>query len=105
MIDPAPASSAADLQAFLDERGIDTRTIWTGNVTRQPMLAGVEVRVPADGLPDADDVMARGVLLPLSHATRRRHARLRDRHGRCVPRYSLTGNHVSTDGWSAASPE
>ena len=47
---------------------IDTRTIWTGNVTRQPMLKGVEVRVPDDGLPVADDVMARGVLLPLSHA-------------------------------------
>ena len=37
-------------------------------MTRQPMLRGVEVRVPADGLPDADDVMERGVLLPLSHA-------------------------------------
>ena len=53
---------------FLDDRGIDTRTIWTGNVTRQPMLEGVEVRVPDDGLPNADDVMERGVLLPLSHA-------------------------------------
>jgi CDP-6-deoxy-D-xylo-4-hexulose-3-dehydrase len=57
-----------DLQHFLDGRGIDTRTIWTGNVTRQPMLGGVETRVPADGLPNADAVMARGVLLPLSHA-------------------------------------
>jgi dTDP-4-amino-4,6-dideoxygalactose transaminase len=26
------------------------------------------VRVPADGLPEADAVMERGVLLPLSHA-------------------------------------
>ena len=40
----------ADLQEFLDGRGIDTRTIWTGNVTRQPMLGGVDVRVPDDGL-------------------------------------------------------
>jgi hypothetical protein len=32
------------------------------------MLGGVETRVPSDGLPRADAVMARGVLLPLSHA-------------------------------------
>ncbi len=57
-----------DLQLFLDERGIDTRTIWTGNVTRQPMLAGRPVVTPPDGLPNADAVMERGVLLPLSHA-------------------------------------
>ncbi|MEO5840590.1 MAG: DegT/DnrJ/EryC1/StrS family aminotransferase [Acidimicrobiales bacterium] len=68
MIDPAAGFGRGDLQRFLDNHGIDTRTIWTGNVTRQPMLKGVEVRVPADGLPIADDVMARGVLLPLSHA-------------------------------------
>src|SRR3954453_5681359 len=58
----------ADLQEHLDARGIDTRTIWTGNVTRQPMLGGIDVRVPPDGLPEADAVMERGVLLPLSHA-------------------------------------
>ncbi|HUP76100.1 MAG TPA: DegT/DnrJ/EryC1/StrS family aminotransferase [Acidimicrobiales bacterium] len=68
MIDPAAGFVRGDLQRFLDDRGIDTRTIWTGNVTRQPMLEGIEVRVPSDGLPVADDVMARGVLLPLSHA-------------------------------------
>jgi CDP-6-deoxy-D-xylo-4-hexulose-3-dehydrase len=68
MIDPAAGFVRGDLQRFLDDHGIDTRTIWTGNVTRQPMLKGVEVRVPASGLPVADDVMARGVLLPLSHA-------------------------------------
>jgi CDP-6-deoxy-D-xylo-4-hexulose-3-dehydrase len=57
-----------DIQEFLDGRGIDTRTIWTGNVTRQPMLRGVPVVVPEEGLPNADEVMRRGVLLPLSHA-------------------------------------
>jgi CDP-6-deoxy-D-xylo-4-hexulose-3-dehydrase len=57
-----------DLQVFLDGRGIDTRTIWTGNVARQPMLRGRPVVLPSDGLPNADVVMERGVLLPLSHA-------------------------------------
>jgi len=68
MIETDAGFERADLQEFLDGRGIDTRTIWTGNITRQPMLGGVEARVPVDGLPHADDVMARGVLLPLSHA-------------------------------------
>ena len=57
-----------DLQVFLDGRGIDTRTIWTGNVTRQPMLRERRVVLPSDGLPNADTIMERGVLLPLSHA-------------------------------------
>jgi CDP-6-deoxy-D-xylo-4-hexulose-3-dehydrase len=68
MIEPDGGFARAELQEFLDGRRIDTRTIWTGNVTRQPMLGGVDVRVPADGLPHADAVMERGVLLPLSHA-------------------------------------
>jgi CDP-4-dehydro-6-deoxyglucose reductase, E1 len=68
MLGPDAGFVRAELQEFLDGRGIDTRTIWTGNVTRQPMLGGIEVRVPPDGLPHADAVMERGVLLPLSHA-------------------------------------
>jgi CDP-4-dehydro-6-deoxyglucose reductase, E1 len=68
MIRPNAGFERAELQRFLDERGVDTRTIWTGNVARQPMLRGVDVRVPPGGLPNADAVMERGVLLPLSHA-------------------------------------
>ena len=68
MLAPDAGFERADLQEFLDGRGIDTRTIWTGNVTRQPMLGGVEVRRPPGGLPESDAVMERGVLLPLSHA-------------------------------------
>jgi CDP-6-deoxy-D-xylo-4-hexulose-3-dehydrase len=51
----------------LDEHDVDTRTIWTGNVTRQPMLRGVEWRAAGDGLPNADAVMERGFLLPCNH--------------------------------------
>ena len=68
MIRPDAGFVRADMQRFVDDRGIDTRTIWTGNATRQPMLRGVEVRQPPGGLPNADEVMARGVMLPLSHA-------------------------------------
>jgi CDP-6-deoxy-D-xylo-4-hexulose-3-dehydrase len=58
----------AELQVHLEAQGIDTRTIWSGNVSRQPMLRGVQWRVPAGGLPNCDAIMERGVLLPLSHA-------------------------------------
>jgi CDP-6-deoxy-D-xylo-4-hexulose-3-dehydrase len=68
LISPDAGFARPDLQIFLDGRGIDTRTIWTGNVARQPMLRGRTVILPADGLPNADTVMERGVLLPLSHA-------------------------------------
>lgn len=58
----------ADLQQFLDAREIDTRTIWSGNVARQPFMKGREFRLPPGGLPSTDRVMEGGVLLPLSHA-------------------------------------
>jgi CDP-6-deoxy-D-xylo-4-hexulose-3-dehydrase len=68
LIRPEAGFARADVQRFLDDRGIDTRTVWSGNVTRQPMMRSAPIRVPPDGLPNADAVMERGVLLPLSHA-------------------------------------
>ena len=59
--------SRADVQAYLDGHDVDTRTVWTGNVARQPMMRGVPVRVPDGGLPNADAVMERGFLLPCNH--------------------------------------
>ncbi len=67
-ITPGAGFVRAELQEFLDEHGIDTRTIWTGNVARQPMLRGRALRLPDGGVPHTDEVMERGVLLPLSHA-------------------------------------
>jgi CDP-6-deoxy-D-xylo-4-hexulose-3-dehydrase len=55
-------------QQFLDARSLDTRTIWSGNVARQPMLRDARYRLPEAGVPNADEVMERGVMLPLSHA-------------------------------------
>jgi len=57
----------ADVQQFLDGRGIDTRTVWTGNATRQPMLRGTTWKAPADGLPHADRIMEAGFVLPCNH--------------------------------------
>ena len=33
-----------DLQEYLDTVGVDTRTIWSGNITRHPMMQGVDYR-------------------------------------------------------------
>ena len=52
------------LQSHLEDNGIATRTVFSGNVTRQPMLDGVPTRRPNDGFPNADHVMERGVMLP-----------------------------------------
>jgi CDP-4-dehydro-6-deoxyglucose reductase, E1 len=57
----------AQVQQYLDDHDVDTRTVWTGNVTRQPMMRGVGFRTPADGLPGCDEVMERGFLLPCNH--------------------------------------
>ena len=55
------------MQAFLDGHGVETRTVWTGNATRQPMLKGVDYRTPARGLSVADRIMEAGIVLPSNH--------------------------------------
>jgi CDP-4-dehydro-6-deoxyglucose reductase, E1 len=64
---PGAGFERADLQSHLESRGIDTRTVWSGNITRHPMMAGVTYRVPAGGLPNADEVFERGMSLGMSH--------------------------------------
>jgi CDP-4-dehydro-6-deoxyglucose reductase, E1 len=59
----------SDLQEHLESDGIDTRTVWSGNVTRHPMMRNVTYRVPHDGLPNADEVFERGMSLGMSHGT------------------------------------
>ena len=57
----------SELQEYLDNAGIDSRTVWTGNVTRQPMMNGVEYRAPGGGLPNSDRVMENGLAVSCSH--------------------------------------
>jgi CDP-6-deoxy-D-xylo-4-hexulose-3-dehydrase len=56
--------SRAELQAHLEDNGIATRMIFSGNVTRQPMMRGIEFRADPDGYPAADTIMEHGVMLP-----------------------------------------
>ncbi len=66
-IRPEAGFRRSDLQEHLEVHGVDTRTVWSGNVTRQPMMKGVSYRVPSDGLPNTDLVMEGGMILPCSH--------------------------------------
>ncbi|MEV3964208.1 DegT/DnrJ/EryC1/StrS family aminotransferase [Nocardia sp. NPDC050193] len=59
----------SDLQEHLEAAGIDTRTVWSGNVTRHPMMRNVEYRIPEGGLPNADEVFERAMSLGMSHGT------------------------------------
>ncbi len=56
--------SRRELQVHLEENGIFTRVIFSGNATRQPMMKGVEYRADPDGYPMADQVMENGLMLP-----------------------------------------
>ncbi|MFM8863230.1 MAG: DegT/DnrJ/EryC1/StrS family aminotransferase [Acidimicrobiia bacterium] len=68
IIQPDSGIRRAELQQWMESHGVDTRMVWTGNITRQPMLRGHEFRVPTDGLPNADRVMEWGLILPNNHS-------------------------------------
>ncbi len=54
-------------QIYLEQRNIQTRVVFTGNILRQPMCRNIEKRVTPNGLPKTDLVMKNGVLLPIHH--------------------------------------
>jgi len=68
MIRPESGVRRAEFQQHMEAQGIDTRMVWTGNVTRQPAFADKELRVAPGGLPHADRVMETGLILPCNHA-------------------------------------
>jgi CDP-6-deoxy-D-xylo-4-hexulose-3-dehydrase len=51
----------------MEQRGVDTRMVWSGNILRQPAFAKIAHRAPPDGLPNADRVMQTGLVLPCHH--------------------------------------
>lgn len=56
-----------ELQVFLEQREIQTRVVFTGNILRQPAMSGVKARVSPSGYPVADQVMRGGMLLACHH--------------------------------------
>ncbi len=68
IVRPESGMARSDLQGSLEGKGVDTRMVWTGNVTRQPMMRGVTHRAAPGGYPNADRVMEHTLLLPCNHA-------------------------------------
>lgn len=68
VVRPESGLSRSAFQRELEHRGVDTRMVWTGNVTRQPMMRGVAHRADPEGYPNADRVMEHALLLPCGHA-------------------------------------
>lgn len=66
-IRPDAPFSRRELQIYLERCDIQTRVVFTGNVLRQPAMAGVEVRAAPGGYPVADAVMRGGMLLACHH--------------------------------------
>ncbi|MGI9190983.1 MAG: DegT/DnrJ/EryC1/StrS family aminotransferase [Chitinophagaceae bacterium] len=56
-----------DLQIFLEKRNIQTRTVFTGNILRQPGFKNVAHKASANGYPESDKVMRGGMLMACHH--------------------------------------
>lgn len=56
-----------DLQIFLEKRNIQTRTVFTGNILRQPGFKNVAHKAAAGGYTEADKVMRGGMLMACHH--------------------------------------
>ena len=67
LLRPESGLSRGAFQQHMEQRGVDTRMVWTGNVLRQPAFQRIDHRVAVDGLPNADRVMQHGVVMPCHH--------------------------------------
>jgi CDP-6-deoxy-D-xylo-4-hexulose-3-dehydrase len=56
-----------ELQIFLEERNIQTRVVFTGNILRQPGFDKINCVGRADDFPQADNVMRNGILIACHH--------------------------------------
>ncbi len=61
-----------DFQIFFEQRNIQTRTVMTGNVLRQPGFTRIERKESREGYPAADHVMRGGVMIACHHGLEQR---------------------------------
>ena len=55
------------LQIFLEKNGIQTRTIFTGNILRQPIMKKKKYKKIKGGFANSDNVMRNGILIGCHH--------------------------------------
>lgn len=60
-----------EMQIFLEKLSIQTRTVFTGNILRQPGFKSIEHKADKNGYPCADEVMEGGILLGCHHGLTR----------------------------------
>jgi CDP-4-dehydro-6-deoxyglucose reductase, E1 len=61
---PGTGWSRRKLQMQLEDSNINSRVIFSGNITRHPMLKDHQYRVHPNGLPNCDQIMEFGIMLP-----------------------------------------
>ncbi|WP_395327355.1 DegT/DnrJ/EryC1/StrS family aminotransferase [Novosphingobium sp. BL-8H] len=72
-IRPNAPFTRTQLQIWLEQRDIQTRPVFTGNILRQPAMQGVAVKAASEGYPVADAVMKGGILLACHHGLTEAH--------------------------------
>ena len=64
--------SRTDLQIYLENKGIQTRTIFTGNILRQPLMKNIYYKKHSQSHIISDDVMRNGILIGCHHGLRKK---------------------------------
>jgi len=86
---PETGWSRRKLQLQLEDSGITSRVIFSGNITRHPMLRGHEYRLHPEGLGGCDQIMQHGIMLPC-HPTMTRED--------CEYLYQVIGDFIEAGG-------
>jgi CDP-6-deoxy-D-xylo-4-hexulose-3-dehydrase len=92
---PETGWSRRKLQIQLEDSGITSRVIFSGNITRHPMLKGHEYRIHPDGLAHADQIMEHGIMLPC-------HPTMSEED--CQYLYQVIEDFIEADGEVCATP-
>jgi CDP-6-deoxy-D-xylo-4-hexulose-3-dehydrase len=92
---PETGWSRRKLQLQLEDSGIMSRVIFSGNITRHPMMKGHEYRVHPDGLRAADQIMEHGIMLPC-------HPTMTEEDCRYL--YQVIEDFIAADGEVCATP-
>jgi len=61
-----------NLQIFLEKNNIQTRTIFTGNILKQPVFYNQKYRKNKNGYKESDHVMKNGILIGCHHGMRKK---------------------------------